>query len=84
MISCYNQAKKMNLAVPLGEDFSGLKTKVDGKIRYLMAGEEPRLLKQLDPYRPLVNNLDYEQRCIKQPDLQRALHDQYDRGGVPD
>tara|TARA_B100001250_G_C19768848_1_gene776104 strand:+ start:528 stop:1670 length:1143 start_codon:yes stop_codon:yes gene_type:complete len=79
MISCYNQAKKMNLAVPLGEDFGGLKTKVNGKVRYLMSGEEPRLLKQLDPYRPLVNNLDYDQRCLKQPDLQRSLHDQYDQ-----
>ena len=78
LVSCYNQAKALKLAVPLGEEFKGLKKKVKERVRYLMTGEEPRLLKQLDPYRPNVNSMDYEDRRVKQPDLQQSLHDQHD------
>ena len=82
MIAVYNKARKLGLDVPLGEDFRGLKVSIKWKTRYLMDGEEERLLFELDPRRShsLGKNipLDYRRRELDQPVIQQKLQDSYD------
>ncbi len=81
MISIYNQADDLGLDVAQNVNFKGLKPKVKQKTRYLMVGEEPRLLAELDPKRAHAVGgypTDYEERLAKFPSFQRQLQDQYD------
>ena len=84
-ISVYNQAEELGYDV-VPQKFDKLKPTLTHKLRYLMEGEERRLLEHLDPYRDITfvyrNNREfnwtYEERCEKFPALQRSLQDQYD------
>jgi integrase len=81
LISIYNQAKDLNLDVPHNQDFKGLKPRVATKTRYLMAGEEERLLHELDPKRSHAiagYPKDWQERQERYPDMQRMLQDSYD------
>ena len=81
LISVYNQADSLNLAVPNNQKFDGLKVRVKQKTRYLMAGEEERLLFELDPQRSHAVGgypKDFEERSKKYPVLQQMLQDQWD------
>ena len=81
LISVYNQADSLNLAVPSNQKFDGLKVKVKQKTRYLMDGEEEKLLFELDPRREhAVGGFpkDFEERTKRYPALQQMLQDQWD------
>lgn len=81
LISVYNHAKGLNFDVADSQDFKGLKPKIKQKTRYLMIGEEERLLAELSPDRSHALGgypTDPEERRERYPDLQRLLQDQYD------
>lgn len=75
-ITVYNAARKDYLAAVNTEtDFSNMKLKVTQKTRYLMEGEEPNLLAELDPTRDTYKR-PYAQR-IGSP-RQEMLQNQWD------
>lgn len=87
LVSVYNYADDLKLAVPLGQKFDKLKTKVDHKVRYLMDdlldpvtgetySEEERLLAELDPQRNCNGMASYEDRADTM--TQRKLQQQFD------
>ena len=81
LISVHNQANALGLDVGPAEDFKGLKPRVKRKTRYLMTGEEERLLAELDPKRSHAvagYPKDYEERRKKFPRFQQMLQDQSD------
>jgi len=76
LISVYNQSRDVGYAVAPNQSFKGLKQKVAEKTRYLLAGEEPLLLKELDPRREIRGAAKYKDRIGTV--RQQQFDDQYD------
>ena len=80
LVTVYNQAVRLGYDVPSNQKFDGLQLAVKVKTRYLLDGEEEKLLAELDPPREKVNGMTYEQR--KHLTLQRRLGEQHDLVGL--
>lgn len=75
-ISVFMKARDdYNMAVDLSTNFKRLKLSVNQKTRYLMTGEEERLLAELHPERDIKGQPAYGDR---HPETQQKLQDQYD------
>lgn len=68
-VTVYNKAANdYNMAVAPGQNFKGLKMEVKEKTRYLLPGEEAKLLHELDPQRKV---------CVGSH-VRKQMQDQYD------
>jgi len=75
-ISVFMKARDdYNMAVDLSTNFKKLKLSVNQKTRYLMDGEEERLLAELHPERDIKGQPGFGDR---HPETQQKLQDQYD------
>lgn len=75
-ISVFNKARdEYNMAVDQTTNFKNIKLGTQQKTRYLMHGEEAKLLAELDPTRDIEGQPGFGDR---DPETQRKLQDQYD------
>ena len=75
-VSVFMKARdEYNMAVDLSANFKNIKMSTQDKTRYLMTGEEERLLAELHPERDIKGQPRFGDR---HPETQQKLQDQYD------